>query len=424
MHVPTRDRDRELRLPRQVYRLRMLGLAVGSLAVAAVFEAQRASSITWTLLLCHVIAWPHLAWLHARQSADAHKAERINLTVDSAFGGLWIALMHFNLLPSVLIAAMMSMDKIGWGPRFLARTTAAMAAGCGLGLLFTGAAMEPTTTMRQIVASLPLMVAYPLAVAFASYHSGRIGRERKKAIEQAAALRDQLAHVARVGTLGEMAAGLAHELNQPLSAIHFEASAALELSRDSAPGSVHESLSAIADQSLRAGDIVRRMRTFARRGQPKREPTDVGQLIREVLALLAHDLRLNGVRASETLADVPPVVVDRIELQQVLVNLIRNAIEAMSATPLPDRRLIVETRRVDHDVRVSVTDSGPGIDPSIAPTLFHPFHTTKPSGLGLGLSICQSLVESHGGRIGTEPQIHGGTTFFFDLPAAPPGSPK
>src|SRR5829696_7602786 len=216
-----------------------------------------------------------------------------------------------------------------------------------------------------------------------------------------------------------MAAGLAHELNQPLTAIHFEAGAALELGPDEAPEGMRRALSAIADQSLRAADIVRRMRVFARRSDAARQPTDMRELVREVLALLGHDLRLNGVQSREVLDEVPPVVVDRIELQQVMVNLIRNAMEAMSSRPIAERRLSIETRLSGALVRVSVADSGPGVDPALAATLFHPFHTTKPSGLGLGLSICQSLIESHGGRIRTAPQPGGGSIFFFELPAAP-----
>jgi two-component system sensor kinase FixL len=285
-------------------------------------------------------------------------------------------------------------------------------------MLFTGAAVNPTTDMRAIVASLPLMTGYPLAVAFASYHSGRRARERNR---QTTELREQLAHVARVGTLGEMAAGLAHELNQPLTAIHLEAMAALELDRTGTPDAMRPALSAVADQALRAGAIVRRMRTFARRNEPKREPTDIRQLIREVLALLAHDLRLNGIQTREILDEVPVVLVDRIELQQVLVNLIRNALEALTAVPIADRRLTVETCLSGDRVRVSVADSGPGVDPVIAATLFHPFHTTKPSGLGLGLSICQSLIEAHGGRIEAQPQTGGGSIFSFELPAVAAG---
>jgi signal transduction histidine kinase len=408
---------RELRLSRQVYRLRVLGLVTGGISVATVFYGRQTGWFPWALLGVHVVFWPHVAWYLARASRDPHRAERTNLTVDSAFGGLWVALMHFNLLPSVLIVAMLSMDKLGWGPRFLARTSAAMAAACFAGMLLTGFRIEPATSMREIVASLPLILAYPVAVAFASYHSGRLTRERNR---QTVALRDQLAHIARVGTLGEMAAGLAHELNQPLTAIHFEAGAALE---DNDPDEMRRALSAIGEHSLRAGDIVRRMRTFARRGEPKREPTDIRQLIREVLALLAHDLRLNGVQTRERFDEVPAVLVDRIELQQVMVNLIRNAIEAMLATPIAGRWLTIETRPAGERVRVMVSDSGHGVEPAIAATLFHPFHTTKSSGLGLGLSICQSLIEGHAGRIGIAPQTGSGTTFFFELPAAAPAGP-
>ena len=422
--LPSPAPARDLRLSRQVYRLRMLGLAVGCVAVGAVFREHDAPWPVWTLLAINVLAWPHLAWLAARRSADSHAVERVNLTIDSAWGGLWIALMHFNLLPSVLIAAMMSMDKIGWGPRFLARTSAAMAAACAAAAVATGGAFQPVTSMTVMVASLPLMVAYPLAVAFASYKSGRLARERKKAIEQSAALREQLTHIARVGTLGEMAAGLAHELNQPLAAIHFEASAALELPPEEAADGMRQALAAIGEQSLRAGDIVRRMRTFARRGQPSRKASDVGILIREVLALLAHELRLHGVEVVETLQPVPSVAVDRVEIQQVLVNLMRNAMEAMEATPPGQRQLSIDARRSRAGVMVSIADTGPGLDPSIAATLFHPFHSTKPAGLGLGLSICQSLIEAHGGRIGTLPSAGRGVVFFFELPAAATPAPS
>jgi two-component system sensor kinase FixL len=186
---------------------------------------------------------------------------------------------------------------------------------------------------------------------------------------------------------------------------------------------MREALTSIGEQSLRAGAIVKRMRLFARRGESKREPTDIRELIREVLALLAHDLRLASVRTVETFGDVAPVLVDRIELQQVLVNLIRNAIEAMAAIDTDARYLMIETGTDAGRVRVWINDTGPGVDPSMADTLFHPFHSTKTSGLGLGLSICQTLIEAHGGRIGTKPRTGGGAGFFFELPPAPAGLP-
>ena len=411
------DATDHFRLSRQVYRLRILGLTTGAVAVATVFRERHAGWLPWTLLAGHVLVWPHVAWRLARASDEPHRFERAGLTIDSAFGGLWVALMHFNLLPSVLIVTMMSMDKIGWGPAFLGRTAGAMAAAMTLGAIFTRGAFAPATDMRVIQACLPLLVAYPLAVAFASYRSGRLARERNKAIEQSVALREQLAHIARVGTLGEMAAGLAHELNQPLTAMHFEASAALEMP-DANSGGMRAALATIADQSLRAGEIVRRMRTFARRGESRREVTDLRPVIREVLALVSHELRLNGITVGESLEDVAPVLVDRIEVQQVLINLIRNAIEAMTHTAMRERFLTIDMRQADDRVRVSVGDSGPGVDPEIAPRLFHPFQSTKPAGLGLGLSICQSLVEAHGGRIGTAAKAGPGAVFFFELPAA------
>lgn len=409
--------EQELRLSRQVYRLRIFGLGLGFLCIAAVFYQRDATLLAWTVLAAHGFVWPHVAWYHARTSADPHVAERINLVVDSMMGGIFVALMQFTLLPSVLIVAMLSMDKLGWGWRFLGRTSGAMAATCLVTTVLTGASFRLDTSMPVIVASIPLMVAYPFAVAFVSERSGRMARERKKAVEQTAALREQLAHIARVGTLGEMAAGLAHELNQPLTAIHLEAQTALEFRPAGVPEDVLDSLSRIGEQSIRAGDIVRRMRTFARRGQARREAIAISPLIQEVLALLDHDLRLNGVETILHLRDdLPPVFVDRIEIEQVMVNLIRNAIEAMGSAATPVRQLTIATEPMPRDVRVTVTDTGGGIAPTILARLFHPFQTTKSAGLGLGLSICQSLVEANGGRVSAGPHPPGGATFFFELP--------
>lgn len=401
-----------------MYRLRVLGLGVGFFAVGGVLYEDGASWAAWALLFFHTYVWPHLAWLRARASTDPHAIERQNLFVDSTLGGVFIALMHFNLLPTVLLATMLSMDKLGWGPKFLARTVAGMAGACLVTTAIAGVHVDPATSMREIVASLPLMVAYPLAVAFTSYRSGKLARERNKAIQQTAELREQLAHIARVGTLGEMAAGLAHELNQPLAAIHLEANAALELGASESFDDVRTALSAIANQSIRAGDIVRRMRNFARRSGTSRELLDLHLVIREVLALVAHDLRLHSVAVSEPNGSpLPRVLVNRIEIQQVLVNLIRNAIDAMSDPHVASRRLTIRTELADGRVRVSVADSGPGVSAEVEPKLFHPFQTTKAAGMGLGLSICQSLVEANGGRIGHLPQHEGGAVFFFELPA-------
>jgi C4-dicarboxylate-specific signal transduction histidine kinase len=334
-------------------------------------------------------------------------------------GGAFIALMHFNLLPSVLLVTMLTMDKIGWGRRFVLRSSAALIAACTSVAWISHATVQLPTGMTELIASLPLMVAYPVAVASTSNRSGRLAREHRKAAEETAALREQLAHIGRVGTMGEMAAGLAHELNQPLTAIHVEASAAIELAGAGDFDSVRASLTRISEQSLRAGDIVRRMRQFSRREESSRERLEVGQLIHEVLALLDHDLRLAGVQTALTFRDrLPPVVADRVEIQQVLVNFIRNSLDAMARPAIAVRRLTIRTEVVKSNVRVSITDTGGGVDATLVPKLFHPFQTTKPAGLGLGLTICQSLIEAHGGRVGAGPHPGDGSTFFFELPAA------
>jgi C4-dicarboxylate-specific signal transduction histidine kinase len=410
--------DSPLVFARQVYRLRILGLGLGFLCVAAVFHDRHASLAKWSLLAGYAFLWPHLAWWRTRTSRDINHTERVNLLVDSVFGGILVALMEFSLLPSALIVAMLCMDKVAWGRRFLVRASGAMVASCAVTAVVARASFLPETSVLAIAASLPLMVAYPIAVNAASNQWGRIARERKKAVEQADALREQLAHTARIGTLGEMAAGLAHELNQPLTAIHLEASTALELASRDDFNAVRECLSRITDESLHAGEIVRRIRGFARRERTSRNPVDLRQLIHQVLALLDRELRLNRIETTLDLAPVlPPTNVDTVEIQQVLVNLVRNAIEAMTKSPDGLRRLWIGAEVVDRCVRVSITDTGDGIDP--ATQLFVPFHSTKPNGMGLGLAISRSLVEAHGGRIGAGPHPSGGAKFFFDLPFGP-----
>lgn len=232
---------------------------------------------------------------------------------------------------------------------------------------------------------------------------------------QASMLRDALAHVARVGTMGEMASGLAHELNQPLGALHLYASSAKMIAERYQDAELAELLEKICDQSLRAGQIIRRMRAFVGRNQSLRQHGDINQLIREVLLLLDGDLRRNNV-AMELRLDqgMPKAWVDGIQIQQVLVNLIRNALDAMAGSPAP-RRLTIETRALESSLEVEVSDTGKGIDPSVQERLFQPFTSSKPSGMGLGLAICKTLVEAHGGAIAGIARPDG-ATFRFTLP--------
>ncbi len=167
-----------------------------------------------------------------------------------------------------------------------------------------------------------------------------------------------------------------------------------------------------------AGEIVRKMRRFVKRVPSSRAPSDLNHLIREVLGLLEHELRHHRVRLELNLsAQLPRVMADAIEIQQVVVNLVRNAIEAMANQPPEGRVLTITTERLAANVQVSVCDRGCGIDAALAPRLFQPFQTTKPHGMGIGLSICQTLIESHGGSIEAKPNPAGGSTFQFQLAA-------
>lgn len=243
----------------------------------------------------------------------------------------------------------------------------------------------------------------------------------KRAEEEIAVLRNQLAHVSRLGTIGELASGLAHELNQPLAALHLYASAALRHLGPGVSPELADCLQQLSQQSLRAGEIVRRMRSFATPTTTRRSSVDLHQLIREVLSLLAAELRSSGVRVDLRLdADLPPVVADGIQLQQVLVNLIRNAMDAMDRTPLGSRVLTIATTLNQQSVRVTVADTGCGVAPETVNRLFDAFYTTKRDGLGLGLPICRTLIDGHGGKIGLERTSPEGSTFYFSIPVESP----
>ena len=242
--------------------------------------------------------------------------------------------------------------------------------------------------------------------------------ERKKSDEQLASLTTQLAHAARLGTLGEMSAGLAHELNQPLTALCLYAAAAKDIGASCASPQLQQYLRYIDEQSLRAGEIIRRMRAFASRQPSRRQPADMNQLLLEVVAILESDLRQSRVQTDLQLADhLPLISVDRIQIQQVAVNIIRNAIEAMVQVGGEDRRILSIRSEVNGgELRVSISDTGAGLVPSILDTLFAPFQSTKSTGLGLGLAICRTLIEAHGGSIGVESGPASGATFYFVLP--------
>lgn len=249
--------------------------------------------------------------------------------------------------------------------------------------------------------------------------------ERGRA-EEAVRERDaELAHLSRVYTMGQMASGLAHELNQPLGAISNYAAAGLTRleSGDFSPETISITLRDIACETRRAADIVSHMRSFIRKGQPNAEPVDVNGLIERSLALLHSELRrMRIVPATRLGAGLPRALIDPVQIEQVLVNLLCNAMDAMATLPERQRSLSLQTG-LDHAGRlcVSVADSGPGMESDVLSRLFEPFFTTKSNGLGMGLNISRSIVESHGGRLTAARNDAGGMHFRFTLPVADKG---
>ena len=245
-------------------------------------------------------------------------------------------------------------------------------------------------------------------------HDRYLAIEREKRREQ------ELARAGRLIQMGEMATALAHELNQPLTVIrNFSA---LVLRRLDAVGALadpfREPLQMIAQQALRAGEIVHRVRGFVRKGRPVTSPVTIGEAVRSVVRSMQPDLRANNIRVVLDMADgLPPVLADHVQLEQVLTNLIRNAIDAMSTLD-GDRSLrISASPTADGWVELAVADRGPGLAEAILADPFVPFLTTKSDGVGLGLPICRTIIENHGGRLWIERTGPEGTTFCFTLPA-------
>jgi two-component system sensor kinase FixL len=233
-------------------------------------------------------------------------------------------------------------------------------------------------------------------------------------------LKERLAHAGRLGTMGEMTAGLAHELNQPLSAISSYAEACLRLlARDPPDASrLRYALQEVAEQAHRAGAVIRRMRSLARRGSAERKLVSCNDLIKDLMSLIDIDARRNDTRVQLELTEpLPTSAVDRVQIQQVILNFVRNAFDVTTDAGSNGAGIVIRTELEEPDhVRVSVLDHGPGVTKEAAERMFSPFFTTKPAGMGLGLSVCQSIIKEHGGRIGYAPSKTGGSVFWFTLP--------
>ena len=244
--------------------------------------------------------------------------------------------------------------------------------------------------------------------------------ERQETEARLQDLQSELVHISRLTAMGEMASALAHELNQPLSAIanYMKGSRRLlENSTDENATLLRDAMDKAAAQALRAGDIIRRLRDFVARGESERRVEDVKKLVEEASALALVGAKDKGIRVQFQFdPSIDFVLADKVQIQQVLLNLMRNAIEAMEETE--KRELIISTTQAPQNlVEISVADTGAGISPEISAQLFQPFVTTKRQGMGVGLSISRTIIEAHGGSIAPRPNPGGGTVFCFTLPA-------
>jgi signal transduction histidine kinase len=247
--------------------------------------------------------------------------------------------------------------------------------------------------------------------------------ERKRAEEQRERLRQleaDLAHINRVSLMGELTASIAHEVNQPLAGVVSNAGASLRWLAGDPPNldKAREAVSRIVRDGKRAGEVIARVRALTRRAATSQEKLDLNQTIQEVLALVQDEAKRRSVSIQTEFGDdLAPIAGDRVQVQQVVLNLLMNGIEAMSSVEGRAHDLALTTRNLDPDqVQVTIEDSGTGLDPNAMDKIFDPFYTTKPSGMGMGLAICRSILEAHGGRLWAAAKDGPGTLFHFTLP--------
>jgi two-component system sensor kinase FixL len=245
---------------------------------------------------------------------------------------------------------------------------------------------------------------------------------QKEAEEEALRHREQMMHASRLTTMGEMAAAMAHEINQPLSAIATYTAACQRFLDQgvTARADVLAALREIGGQAHRAGQIIERMRNFTRSRESQRKIVEIGPLIDEILPLAELDARANHIRLFIDIdPDLPPINADGVQVQQVVLNLLRNGVDAMAGKPDAERELRLRAFcEPGKAVRVEISDRGDGIAEHARSQLFTPFFTTKPTGMGMGLAISRSIITAHGGKLDCMENPDGGATFFFTLPSA------
>ena len=287
--------------------------------------------------------------------------------------------------------------------------------------LYFGEPRSPSPRDQQIVAQITHLAGIAIQRKLDEDKLRESEDQRKRAEEALHRAQAELAHVTRLTTLGQLAASIAHEVNQPLAAIVADANASLNWLAAAEPEleRVRETLTAIATDGHRAADVIQRIRQLATKTEPRKARLDVNDVVREVVALVRAEVaRYEITLTLDAAATLPPVVGDRVQLQQVVLNLVMNAIEAMASVTGRPRTLVIRCERQDDVARVAVHDTGVGIRASDLDRVFGAFFTTKPSGMGMGLSISRSIIEAHGGRLWAAPNEPHGAIFQFSLPVA------
>jgi C4-dicarboxylate-specific signal transduction histidine kinase len=232
-----------------------------------------------------------------------------------------------------------------------------------------------------------------------------------------------LAHANRVATMGQLTASIAHEVSQPIGAAIAHANAALNWLRPQPPNleEARRTLGLIVEAGIRAGDVIDRIRALVKKSPPRKNRVEINEAVLEIVELVQREIAKNAISVQLRLEEsLPAVHGDRVQLQQVILNLLINAVEAMSGMSEGPRELLISTRETESEgVLVAVRDSGPGLAPEGVDRLFESFYTTKPGGLGIGLSICRSIIEAHQGRLWASANAPRGAVFQFTVPARP-----
>ena len=273
----------------------------------------------------------------------------------------------------------------------------------------------------ESVLATVLLLGSVVAVVRLAYRLDHQETQYRQAQEAARQHQSDLAHVARLNTMGEMASGLAHELNQPLAAIANYAAACQRLSQNGdSPERLAEPLASIQQQALRASQIIRRLRSFVRKQHPQKVQAPLDTLIRDALVLIKHQAdRMQVPILLDVRKGLPPASVDTIQIEQVILNIVQNALDAMKTTPSHQRQILIRAfMNPEHYFQIEIRDTGAGMDASLQATAFDAFVTTKgDGGMGIGLALCRSIIEAHGGQLWVESMQGQGTTFLFTLPA-------